>query len=1022
MEQLYSRLFGQLSLALPEPTQGAQLVQIYSMFLGKVLDQKPAEAIASVFQSCLSLAFDTFYTIQAPHGIIYFKRVIKIIIAKLLASNKIGDDTKCEVVKECLTQTKWPEVENIEKNLEQVRRQMHLVIVARYLGGCDNQAIQVIVKSAMQKILTNKIMQGVFIDEKYQEIDRQLLIRSNIKALTPNATKYTPTSGVDIVRVLNQWFDELNAKPSGDQKSTKAFRNLISIMAQLGNLQTTGNSLAIQFMIKGLTLMANAPKAKFQLDKLFLFFDAYSGLNDQVISAMITSCLTYINQQENQKATEVKTDDFGMVIVEEKKVHNWQAKLIQRLLKLPLSSTVTVILLQLFNAHRSYMIQQRTAHLQLLVHMMSDSVSNLTSKLIKSLSPIMRLNCLKLLRFFLLGYRMQPSYFLDYCDSRYLQVLENCKLQISLLPDVSTDELRFIQSLIDFLTTCMAVYSGHPEKYGEIQDRIGEIIYDSQGRLVLPAEADIERSKGDESLWIAIDQQDSLQNFESRVAIAEPMKGQEQKEEVKVLNKRRKGLMNLGNTCYMNSVLQALYQIKDFRDDLLCIDESLILLTKNPELEESGQQNAVPLQQKIKSGLFQLQRLFMQLSEHSVRNQIAPRQFKALALPDFFRQNGGYEQHDSQEFVNMFLDKIDRELKQSTELENLTQKYIEGSLFSQIQCQTCQNVSERKEPFVDLGLSFDCSLNLLRTTSDAKVSVQSLLESHFNDVLFEGPDNRYHCEICQSHVDLAIKKIRLHQVPPQLILTLNRFYFDPATLQKKKILTPVEVKNNLQVPYLLEDGKTIPLEYELQSVVIHAGTNANFGHYYTIAKDDFTGEENTKWRIYNDSTVTEIEQGISYLETLQRKFVNDTPYMLFYKRKEAGPQTSADTEMKEELLNQSEEKKEDVDMKEEQKESQPKQEPRTIAPHLLKWIEQDNKDFLQEQNQSSSRSQKDFNQEFFRQLQRSMRASAKNIDDDAQQQLQQMRRFGGGGGGGDFGGPSSGAGGFFGGGGGHAGF
>lgn len=222
---------------------------------------------------------------------------------------------------------------------------MHLVIVARYLGGCDNQAIQVIVKSAMQKILTYKIMQGVFIDEKYQEIDRQLLIRSNIKALTPNATKYTPTSGIDIVRVLNQWFDELNAKPSGDQKSTKAFRNLISIMAQLGNLQTTGNSLAIQFMIKGLTLMANAPKAKFQLDKLFLFFDAYSGLNDQVFSAMITSCLTYINQQENQKATEVKTDDFGMVIVEEKKVHNWQAKLIQRLLKLPLSSTVTVILL-----------------------------------------------------------------------------------------------------------------------------------------------------------------------------------------------------------------------------------------------------------------------------------------------------------------------------------------------------------------------------------------------------------------------------------------------------------------------------------------------------------------------------------------------------------------------------------------------------------------------------------------------------------------------------------------------------
>lgn len=74
-----------------------------------------------------------------------------------------------------------------------------------------------------------------------------------------------------------------------------------------------------------------------------------------------------------------------MVIVDDgKKVHNWQAKLIHRLLKLPLSNVVTNIVLSLLNAHRSYMSQQATAHLQLLVHLMSDAMNTLTSKLIKS--------------------------------------------------------------------------------------------------------------------------------------------------------------------------------------------------------------------------------------------------------------------------------------------------------------------------------------------------------------------------------------------------------------------------------------------------------------------------------------------------------------------------------------------------------------------------------------------------------------------------------------------------------------
>jgi ubiquitin carboxyl-terminal hydrolase 36/42 len=43
------------------------------------------------------------------------------------------------------------------------------------------------------------------------------------------------------------------------------------------------------------------------------------------------------------------------------------------------------------------------------------------------------------------------------------------------------------------------------------------------------------------------------------------------------------------------------------------------------------------------------------------------------------------------------------------------------------------------------------------------------------------------------------------------------------------------------------DGK----QFELASVVIHAGSSAEYGHYYTVAKG-----ANGQWLILNDSDVT----------------------------------------------------------------------------------------------------------------------------------------------------------------------
>jgi ubiquitin C-terminal hydrolase len=57
----------------------------------------------------------------------------------------------------------------------------------------------------------------------------------------------------------------------------------------------------------------------------------------------------------------------------------------------------------------------------------------------------------------------------------------------------------------------------------------------------------------------------------------------------------RKGLVNLGNTCYMNSFLQALYAMEDYREALLAMDEADFLVKEDMKLTVAA---------KVKLGIY----------------------------------------------------------------------------------------------------------------------------------------------------------------------------------------------------------------------------------------------------------------------------------------------------------------------------------------------------------------------------------------------------------------------------------
>ncbi|KAM8813338.1 LOW QUALITY PROTEIN: ubiquitin carboxyl-terminal hydrolase 35 [Rhynchonycteris naso] len=161
---------------------------------------------------------------------------------------------------------------------------------------------------------------------------------------------------------------------------------------------------------------------------------------------------------------------------------------------------------------------------------------------------------------------------------------------------------------------------------------------------------------------------------------------------------RKIGLINLGNTCYMNSILQALFMASDFRH---CV----LRLTKN---------NSQPLMTK-------LQWLFAFL-EHSQRPTISPENFSASWTPWFSPST----QQDCSEYLKYLLDWLHEEentgtgicqkLKQSSSPSppeeppgpspTSVEKMFGGKIVTQIRCLCCLNVSSRKEAFTDLSLPF----------------------------------------------------------------------------------------------------------------------------------------------------------------------------------------------------------------------------------------------------------------------------------------------------------------------------
>ncbi|CAL8318450.1 unnamed protein product [Lota lota] len=308
------------------------------------------------------------------------------------------------------------------------------------------------------------------------------------------------------------------------------------------------------------------------------------------------------------------------------------------------------------------------------------------------------------------------------------------------------------------------------------------------------------------------------------------------------------GLRNLGNTCYMNSILQVLSHLHVFRECFLQLD-----LTQALELLASAVQGQLAGPTSPQSPLAQRKSLQASsggcgagLSGGSSRARsmelIQPKEpsskhislchelhtlFQvmwsgkwALVSPFAMLHSvwqlipafRGYAQQDAQEFLCELLDKVQRELESTggpappagvphtqkrliRQVLNVVNSIFHGQLLSQVTCLACDYQSNTVEPFWDLSLEFPERYHSNSRESAAQVSCRltEMLAKFTETEALEG--NIYACDQCNTKrrrlsskpviLTEAQKQLMVHKLPQVLRLHLKRFRWSGRNHREK---------------------------------------------------------------------------------------------------------------------------------------------------------------------------------------------------------------------------------------------
>lgn len=307
------------------------------------------------------------------------------------------------------------------------------------------------------------------------------------------------------------------------------------------------------------------------------------------------------------------------------------------------------------------------------------------------------------------------------------------------------------------------------------------------------------------------------------------------------------GLRNLGNTCYMNSILQVLSHLHVFRECFLRLDltQALELLasavhgqlagktsSQSPLTQRKGYQTSSGSGVGLSGGASRGRSMeLIQPKEPSSKHislchelhtlfQVMWSGKWALVSPFAMLHSvwqlipafRGYAQQDAQEFLCELLDKVQHELESTgqhttgagvpqnqkrliKQVLSVVNTIFHGQLLSQVTCLACDHRSNTVEPFWDLSLEFPerYHSNSRESAAQASCHLTEMLAKFTETEALEG--NIYACDHCNSArrrtssksvlLTEAQKQLMVHKLPQVLRLHLKRFRWSGRNHREK---------------------------------------------------------------------------------------------------------------------------------------------------------------------------------------------------------------------------------------------
>ncbi|ELR25492.1 ubiquitin specific protease, putative [Acanthamoeba castellanii str. Neff] len=281
------------------------------------------------------------------------------------------------------------------------------------------------------------------------------------------------------------------------------------------------------------------------------------------------------------------------------------------------------------------------------------------------------------------------------------------------------------------------------------------------------------------------------------------------------------GLVNRGNTCYINSVLQCFSHTAPLRAYLASSEHSRSC--------------------KVRTHGFCL---LCALEEHT--KQL----FREFASSVMMGMQSSILQNYRAQHPNG-----PPNLGPGFEETSLVYQLFGGRSRSRVRCGACSAIVTNYEPFLDLNLELS-----------AGASLEEALDSYTTIEHFD-LSTGYKCGRCNKVVT-AQKQLTVDRAPPILVVQLKRF---DVMSGGGKINKTVTFREQLDIAKVMSEDKKEEggVLYELYGTIVHYGRTMFSGHYVSFIKS------NGLWHLFDDDQVVEVNNAI---------VLKQNAYMLFFQR------------------------------------------------------------------------------------------------------------------------------------------